>query len=94
MKLYCSQILTHYNPPCRKIDFAVVMTYDHIVHHDSCREMLNGVIGDGCYTEKSVPTDLFNLRSNFGMVLLQKKRLKYWLFEQKVHNLYAFLVKI
>lgn len=57
------------------------MTYDHIVQNDSCREMLNGVIRDGCYTEKSVPTDLFNLRLNLDMTLLQKKWLKYWLFE-------------
>lgn len=34
MKLYRACIFTHNNPPCRKNDFAVVMTYDDIVQRD------------------------------------------------------------
>ena len=37
MKLYRSLIFIHDDPPWRKSDYAVVMTYDHIVQHDSCR---------------------------------------------------------
>ena len=43
--------------------------------------------------KKSVPTDLFNLRLNLGMTLLQKEWLKHWLFECKMHYLSAFFAQ-